>query len=190
MSYPIAVTVDARGLACPMPIVRARKAIDTVQVGQVMEVLATDKGAPADFRNWCLQTDQKFLKLVQDDGYFRLFIKKVVPDTKEKERRYPHEMSNAELASLVDASSVPIIIDVREEHEYAAGHIPGALLLPIEEIESWLDRFDQAASIAVVCRSGRRSDYACQILAQHGFGNVKNVVPGMSDWTGPIETES
>jgi len=184
---PVAVTVDARGLACPMPIVRARKAIDAIRVGEVMEVLATDRGAPADFRNWCLQTDQKFLELTEAEGHFRLLIKKVVADTREKERVFPHELSNAELAALLGSASGPIIVDVREAHEYAAGHIPGALLLPIEEIESWLGRFDPAAAVAVVCRSGRRSDYACQILAQHGFTNAKNVVPGMSEWTGPVE---
>lgn len=190
MSHPIAMTVDARGLACPMPIVRARKAIDAIQVGEVMEVLATDKGAPADFRNWCLQTDQRFLELIQEEGYFRLIIKKVVADTKEKGRRYPHEMSNADLASAIDAGSDLLVIDVREEHEYQAAHIPGAMLVPIEEIQSVLDNLDRSTAIAVVCRSGRRSDYACQILAHNGWTNVKNVVPGMSEWTGPTETAS
>lgn len=182
----ITKTVDARGLACPMPIVRARKAIDTIEVGEVMEVLATDKGAPADFRSWCQQTDQKFLDLIQEDGYFRMIIKKVVAETKEKGRIYPHEITNAELAALVESGAAPAIIDVREEHEYRAGHIPGAIPVPIESIESGLDGLDRDAQIAVVCRSARRSDYACQILARSGFVNVKNVVPGMSGWTGHI----
>lgn len=183
---PLSTTVDARGLACPMPIVRARKAIDTIAVGEVMEVLATDKGAPADFRNWCLKTDQKFLALVQEDGYFRMLIKKLVAETKEAGRVFPHELTNAELAARLEAGTAPIILDVREEHEYAAGHIPGAVLVPIETIESGPMGLDPNAEIAVVCRSGRRSDYACQILSRNGFANVKNIVPGMSAWTGPI----
>lgn len=180
-------TVDARGLACPMPIVRARKAIDLLDVGAVMEVLATDNGAPADFRNWCLKTDQKFLGLVQEEGFVRMIIKKVAAETREKGRGYPHEMSNAELAARIGSGAAPLIIDVREEHEYRAGHIPGAILVPIEGMESGLTGVQKDREVAVVCRSGRRSDYACQILARSGFADVKNVVPGMSEWTGPVE---
>ena len=180
------VTVDARGLSCPMPIVRARKAIETVAVGDVLEVLATDKGAPADFRSWCTQTDQKFLGVTQEDGFFRIVVKKVVSETKEKGRSYPHELSNDDLAARLAGGTAPLVVDVREEGEYRAGHIPGARLIPIEEIESGAAELDPTAEVAVVCRSGRRSDYACQILARMGFARVWNVVPGMTQWTGPV----
>lgn len=179
-------TVDARGLSCPMPIIRARKGMDTIAVGEVLEVLATDKGAPADFRSWCQQTDQKFLGLVQEDGYFRMRIKKVVSETREKGRVYPHELSNAELAALIEAGEPPVVLDVREEQEYIAGHIPGAVHVPIEQIEEGVSGLDRSATIAVVCRSARRSDYACQILARNGFTGARNVVPGMSGWKGPV----
>lgn len=188
-TYTAAQTVDARGLACPMPIVRARKAMDAIGVGQVLEVLATDKGAPADFRSWCQQTDQKFLSLIQEEGFFRMHLLKVVPETKEKGRVYPHEIPNEELAARIAAGSVPVIIDVREEHEYRAGHIPGAIHLDIDrvgQIAEVIDGLDRSDEIAVICRSARRSDYACQIMAQQGYTGAKNVVPGMSEWSGPL----
>ena len=178
-------TVDARGLACPMPIVKARKGMDGINVGEVLEVLATDKGAPADFRSWCLQTDQKFLEQIQEDGYFRLRLKKVVSETKEKGRIYPHELTNEELARLIGAGQAPLIIDVREEPEYQAGHIPGAIHMPIERIEEGVAQLNPSQEMAVICRSGRRSDYACQIMSRNGCTRVKNVVPGMSEWNGP-----
>ncbi|HYG59945.1 MAG TPA: sulfurtransferase TusA family protein, partial [Symbiobacteriaceae bacterium] len=162
------------------------KGMDTIAVGEVLEVLATDKGSPADFRNWCQQTDQKFLGVLQEDGYFRMLIKKVVSETKEKGRVYPHEISNADLATLLAAGEAPLIVDVREEHEFNAGHIPGAIHVPIEQIEQGTAGLEKGAPIAVVCRSGRRSDYACQIMAQNGCENVQNVVPGMSEWQGPV----
>lgn len=186
-SYPAALTVDARGLACPMPIVKARKGMDSIQVGEVLEVLATDKGAPADFRNWCSQTDQKFLEAAEQDSYFRIRVMKVVAETKEKGRIYPHEIQNEELASMVATGNAPVVIDVREEHEYRAGHIPGAIHLPIDRIEAGIAGLDPEAEIAVVCRTGRRSDYACQIMSRNGCTRVKNVVPGMSDWPGQVE---
>lgn len=185
-SFPAALTVDARGLACPMPIVRARRGIDTIQVGEVLEVLATDKGAPADFRNWCIQTDQKFLEVAEENGHFRIRVMKVVAETREKGRLYPHEIPNEDLAALVAAGNGPVVIDVREEHEYQAGHIPGAIHIPIDRIEAGVAGLDPSAEIAVVCRTGRRSDYACQIMARNGCTRVKNVVPGMSGWTGPV----
>jgi rhodanese-related sulfurtransferase/TusA-related sulfurtransferase len=169
-----------------MPILRARKAMDALAVGDVLEVLATDKGAPADFRAWCQQTDQKFLGLEQKDGYFRLLLKKVVSETKEKGRQFPHELSNADLATRLTAGSGPVLLDVREEAEYRQGHIPGAILVPIEAIEGGVPGLTPETEVAVICRSARRSDYACQILAREGFRNVWNVVPGMSGWTGPV----
>ncbi len=186
-SYKPALTIDARGLSCPMPIVKARKGMDQIQVGEVLEVMGTDRGSPADFRSWCLQTDQKFLGVVEEEGYFRIFLKKVVSETKEKGRTYPHELTNEELAERIAAGRAPVILDVREEPEFQSGHIPGAIHIPIESIEAAVDHLDRQAEIAVVCRSGRRSDYACQILSRNGFANVKNVVPGMSQWTGPID---
>ncbi|KPC97477.1 Sulfurtransferase TusA [Geobacillus sp. BCO2] len=46
------MTVDAKGLSCPMPIVRTKKAINELQPGQVLEVQATDKGSKADIKAW------------------------------------------------------------------------------------------------------------------------------------------
>lgn len=186
-SYAIALQLDARGLSCPMPIIRARKAMDSVAIGDVLEILATDKGAPADFRSWCLQTDQKFLDVVQEDGYFRLLIKKVVAQTREMSRIFPHEIRNADLADMISAGTAPVVIDVREEHEYQAGHIPGAMHVPIDQIDQGIPDVTPTTPIAVVCRTGRRSDYACQILDKNGYAKVQNVVPGMSEWTGPTE---
>ena len=48
----ITKTLDAKGLACPMPIVRTKKTIDTINSGEVLEVLVTDKGALNDFAAW------------------------------------------------------------------------------------------------------------------------------------------
>lgn len=182
-------TVDARGLSCPMPIVRARKAMDTLAVGNVLEVLVTDKGAPADFRSWCQQTEHKLLAAEQQDGFTRLLVKKLVPETKEKGRQHPHEISNEELQRRLAAGEPLVVLDVREPEEYAAGHIPGAILVPVDTVAEAARTIAPDRTVAVVCRSGRRSDYACQILSQRGLHNVLNVVPGMSGWTGHVESE-
>ena len=52
MSQAFDKLLDARGLNCPMPLVNARKEIGTLEVGQVLKVIATDRGSMADFQGW------------------------------------------------------------------------------------------------------------------------------------------
>lgn len=80
-----------------------------------------------------------------------------------------------------------IIIDVRRQDEFDTGHIPGAICIPNESIETeppeQLQDFDQV--ILVYCRSGRRSKEAAQKLADMGYRNVYEF-GGIIDWTGEI----
>lgn len=61
--------VDARGLRCPMPLLKARKALSTLQEGTHLEVWATDPGAEADFKAYCAQAGHQLLNVesVRDD---------------------------------------------------------------------------------------------------------------------------
>lgn len=68
--------VDARGVSCPGPIIAAKKAIGSVAVGGVMEVLATDSGTLKDLPAWCKKLGHEFLGSFEDSGYLRLFLKK------------------------------------------------------------------------------------------------------------------
>ena len=83
-----------------------------------------------------------------------------------------------------------IIVDVRRQDEYDIGHIPGAICIPNESIETEppeeLPHLDQI--ILVYCRSGRRSKEAAQKLADMGYQNVYEF-GGIIDWTGEIETD-
>jgi tRNA 2-thiouridine synthesizing protein A len=68
--------VDARGLACPMPIVKTAQAIKTMTTGQVLEVLATDAGSVKDFAAWSKSTGNVLLESTQDAGTYRFLIVK------------------------------------------------------------------------------------------------------------------
>ncbi|MFC5402865.1 sulfurtransferase TusA family protein [Cohnella soli] len=72
----IDIQVDAKGLACPMPIVRAKKALDTLQAGEHMELLATDKGALNDFQAWVKSSKNEWITHEEKDGVHRFVIKK------------------------------------------------------------------------------------------------------------------
>ena len=60
------IVLDARGLACPMPIVRTKKTMKTLEPGQVVEVQATDKGSTADLRAWANSTGNQYLGTIED----------------------------------------------------------------------------------------------------------------------------
>lgn len=89
---------------------------------------------------------------------------------------------------IMDSGEEHIVLDTREKHEYDAGHIPGAILIPYTEIENKADEMlpDKDAMILVYCRSGRRSKIASESLAGLGYTNVKEF-GGIIDWPYEIE---
>ena len=68
-------TLDAKGLNCPLPILKARKALKEVPAGGTLEILATDPGAVADFEAFCRQTGNELVEHSQDDTVYRFLIK-------------------------------------------------------------------------------------------------------------------
>ena len=90
---------------------------------------------------------------------------------------------------MMDTQEV-VILDVREQHEYDSGHVPGAVLLPVGTITedtaaAVIDELDTV--VLVYCRSGNRSKTASQALADLGYTNVYEF-GGINDW--PYEVES
>lgn len=181
------MTVDAKGLSCPMPIVKAKKAINGLQPGQVLEVQATDKGSKADIQAWAESTGHQYLGTIEEGNVLRHYIRKASDHEIKDEATYSYVISNEQLAEKIKDDSV-VIIDVREPAEYAFGHIPGAISIPLGELEDRIHELPKNKTIYVVCRTGTRSGLAAQKLAKKGFTNVWNVVPGMSKWEGPLDT--
>ncbi|WP_301107576.1 sulfurtransferase TusA family protein [Sporosarcina sp.] len=72
----ITKTLDAKGLACPMPIVRTKKAIDTIQSGEILEVLTTDKGSLNDIKAWSAAGGHTVLEQKEEAGVLYFYIQK------------------------------------------------------------------------------------------------------------------
>ena len=68
--------VDARGLACPLPILRTKKALATLKSGQVLHILATDPGSVKDFQAFCRQTGNELLDQSLKDNEFEFYMKR------------------------------------------------------------------------------------------------------------------
>ena len=71
----IAKEVDARGTACPGPLLDAKRAVSEVPSGAVMEVLSSDEGTISDVTRWSKKVGHEYLGDVEDDGFWRVFVK-------------------------------------------------------------------------------------------------------------------
>ncbi len=68
--------LDARGLSCPLPILRAKKAINGLEAEQTLKIMATDPGSVEDFEAFCKQTGNELLSSTEEGDEFVFFIKK------------------------------------------------------------------------------------------------------------------
>lgn len=163
--------------------------ISGMKPGEVLEARATDKGSVADLKGWASRTGHQYVGLKEENGVFRHFIRKAEAVDTKAEKEHPYTTTNEEIYSKISAGVKLNIIDVREPAEYAFGRIPGAILIPMGQLEEQLSSLNPNMEYYVVCRTGSRSDMACQILNEKGFSQIKNVVPGMSEWTHELEQD-
>lgn len=68
--------LDCFGLLCPVPIIQTAKKIKEMKVGEVLEVISTDEGIKGDMPAWCKMSGQEFLGLEEEDGVYRVYIRK------------------------------------------------------------------------------------------------------------------
>ncbi|TMU87334.1 hypothetical protein FGG79_04185 [Bacillus sp. BHET2] len=179
--------LDAKGLACPMPIVKTKKAMKDMEAGQVIEIQATDKGSKADLQAWAKSTGHDYLGTIEDGDVLKHFVRKSSGE-EALERKHNSVTDNEALATKLSDDDT-VVLDVREKAEYAFNHIPGAISIPLGELEQRAGDLNKEKNIFVVCRTGNRSDMAAQLLTEKGFTNVINVVPGMSEWNGDVESD-
>ncbi|MFD0671868.1 rhodanese-like domain-containing protein [Cohnella sp. GCM10027633] len=86
------------------------------------------------------------------------------------------------LKQRLDAGETPLLIDVREHEEVAHGMIEGAIHMPLGQVPQRLDEIPRDEEVIFICRSGYRSDNACQYLSALGFKGATNLVGGMLAW--------
>ena len=68
--------LDVKGLCCPMPVVKAKKAMDALEVGQVLEIIGTDAGSKGDMPAWANRAGHEFLGSTEDAEVFTFWVKK------------------------------------------------------------------------------------------------------------------
>ena len=70
-------TLDCTGMLCPVPVIKTSKAIKELQVGQVLQMVATDPGAPSDMEAWSRQTGNELLDSHQEGGKYIFYFRRI-----------------------------------------------------------------------------------------------------------------
>lgn len=101
----------------------------------------------------------------------------------------PDNVTVAQTKELLGRPDV-MILDVREQSEYDAGHIPGVTLIPTGQVQNRLNEIPKDKPVIVTCRSGNRSAAVTKLLREQGYTNVHNMEGGIIAWQGagyPVE---
>ena len=96
------------------------------------------------------------------------------------------ELTQHALLALMRENPELLLIDVRTPQEYRGlGHIPGSVLIPLDELPGHLDTLQPNRQTVIICEHGVRSRIASEFLVYKGFRKICNLTTGMADWTGP-----
>lgn len=102
--------------------------------------------------------------------------------TTARQRPSIPQLNARQLSQKLAEDDSVLLVDVRTPGEYRLEHIPGARLLPLSLLHQRRNELPQDRPIVCVCRSGARSQSACEQLAALGFGDVANLSGGMIGW--------
>ncbi|MEK3856218.1 sulfurtransferase TusA family protein [Cytobacillus sp. FSL H8-0458] len=93
--------LDAKGLSCPMPIVKTKKEMTALEPGQVMEVQATDKGSTADIKAWAQSTGNHYLGTLEDGDTLKHYLRKATAEEEKVEAKHPHVTDHGDLQEKI-----------------------------------------------------------------------------------------
>jgi rhodanese-related sulfurtransferase len=93
-----------------------------------------------------------------------------------------------ELKTRLDKGDKFVLLDVREQWEYALAKLEGSVLIPLGTLPQALDKLDRQTEIIAYCHHGMRSADATGFLLQQGFPNVKNLIGGIDAWSAQVDS--
>lgn len=99
------------------------------------------------------------------------------------------EISPVELATRLQSSDPPLLLDVREPHELEIARLPNAVLIPLGELAGRLSELDDRGEIVVFCKSGTRSRRALDILHSAGFATARHLRGGTNGWAQEVDPQ-
>jgi sulfur-carrier protein adenylyltransferase/sulfurtransferase len=97
------------------------------------------------------------------------------------------DVSVLEFKAMLDAGTAPLLVDVREPHEYQICRIEGSILIPLGDLPARVGELDPAVEVVMQCRSGVRSGKAAAFLRERGFRSVHNLTGGILAWIDQVD---
>jgi sulfur-carrier protein adenylyltransferase/sulfurtransferase len=97
------------------------------------------------------------------------------------------DVSVLEFKAMLDAGTAPLLVDVREPHEYQICKIEGSILIPLGELPARVAELDATVEVVMHCRSGVRSGKAAAFLREQGFKSVHNLTGGILAWIDQVD---
>ncbi|HEY9184946.1 MAG TPA: rhodanese-like domain-containing protein [Salegentibacter sp.] len=99
------------------------------------------------------------------------------------------ELTQEEWREKLEQDDKAVVLDVRTEEEMEEGYLPNAKLIDIykgQEFVDEIEKLDKSKNYYIYCRSGQRSEQACQLMDQMGFATTYNLLGGIIEWEGEI----
>lgn len=120
----------------------------------------------------------------------------VVPREMILDGRLYHDLAASDAQRVLEqesgqGSNRVVFLDVRSPKEYATRRVPGAKLVPLDDLDTRYGEVPQTAEkVIVYCAAGERSRFACDFLSQRGYTNLYHIRDGLQGWQGPTEGEA
>jgi adenylyltransferase/sulfurtransferase len=92
-----------------------------------------------------------------------------------------------DLAALLSEATPPVLLDVREPHEFAITALPGAVLIPLGDLPARIGELDPTTSTVVYCHLGVRSKTALSLLRSAGFSDARHLAGGVDAWSRTVD---
>jgi adenylyltransferase/sulfurtransferase len=111
----------------------------------------------------------------------------LVPEEKAMQEAATWDIGSRDLKAQLDRTDPPLLIDVREPHEWEIARIPGATLIPLNSLPARLAELDSSREIVLHCHHGQRSMRALEYLRSSGFRKLKNLRGGIDAWSKEVD---
>lgn len=99
------------------------------------------------------------------------------------------QLEAQQLHQRLQQESPPLLLDVREDWEFAIAHIEGSRHIPMNQIPERLDELEPGHETVVICHHGMRSEQVARYLEQHGFTDVGNLSSGIDGWAREVDNK-
>ncbi len=186
MDFKVNEQLDVTQDTNEQALLHIKEKVEKMNKGEVLEILTSDKKFAKELK--VLANDMRSSYFGDREVSGKHYIRKETRTEKSDTMERNYIMSLEDFTKKYEKDDDLYVLDVREDFEYAVSHVPGAVLIPLGELEANMDKIPKDKEVHIICRTGNRSDFAARILMESGYEHVFNIVPGMISWDGPVDT--